>query len=103
MAMFATEPGEAHPIGITTYPNGVNFSVFSQAATEVELLLFEGPLATEPAQIVRLDPFRNKTFHFWHVFVVACGPGMYYAFRVDGPADPAAGHRFNPSKVLIDP
>ena len=101
--MFATEPGEAHPLGITTYANGVNFSVFSQAATGVELLLFDGPSAIEPSQTIRLDPFRNKTFHFWHVFVVACGPGTYYAFRVAGPADSAAGHRFNAAKVLIDP
>jgi isoamylase len=98
---FDTEPGSAHPLGIATYPNGVNFSLFSQAATEVLLLLFDHPSATEPAQIIRLDPFRNKTFHFWHVFVRGCGPGTFYAFRVDGPADPAAGHRFNPNKVLI--
>jgi isoamylase len=102
-ATFTTGPGSAHPLGITTYPNGVNFSLFSQAATEVGLLLFDGPSATEPAQTIRLDPFLNKTFHFWHVFVQGCGPGTYYAFRVDGPADPAAGHRFNPNKVLIGP
>ena len=103
MVMFATEPGAAHPLGVTTSANGVNFSIFSQAATGMELLLFEGPSAVEPSQIIRLDPLRNKTFHFWHVFVVACGPGMYYAWRVDGPADPAAGHRFNANKVLLDP
>ena len=53
--------------------------------------------------MIRLDPFQNKTFHFWHVFVRGCGPGIFYAFRVDGPCDPAAGHRFNPNKVLIGP
>src|SRR5207247_8713830 len=47
--------------------------------------------------------FQNKTFHFWHVFVRGCRPGIYYAFRVDGPAAPSAGHRFNPNKVLIGP
>jgi isoamylase len=100
---FDTEPGSAHPLGIATYPSGVNFSLFSQAATEVVLLLFDHPSAIEPAQTIRLDPFRNKTFHFWHVFVRGCGSGTFYAFRVDGPADPAAGHRFNPNKVLIGP
>src|SRR5713226_2963771 len=100
---FASEPGSAHPLGMTTSPDGVNFSLFSEAATEVALLLFDQPLATEPAQIIRLDPFQNKTFHFWHVFVRGCGPGTYYAFRVDGPADPTQGHRFNPNKVLIGP
>jgi isoamylase len=103
MAPFAIEPGVAHPLGITVLPDGVNFSLFSQAATEVVLLLFDSSTATEPAQTVRLDPFRNKTFHFWHVFVRGCGRGIFYAFRVDGPWAPAAGHRFNPNKVLIGP
>jgi isoamylase len=100
---FDLEPGSAHPMGTTTYPHGVNFSMFSEAATEVMLLLFDHRSAIEPAQSIRLDPFRNKTFHFWHVFVRGCRPGIYYAFRVDGPTDPAAGHRFNPNKVLLGP
>jgi isoamylase len=103
MAAFALEPGVAHPLGITVSADGANFSLFSQSATEVELLLFDAPAAIEPSQVVRLDPFRNKTFHFWHVFVHGCGPGTFYAFRVDGPWDPPSGHRFNPNKVLIGP
>jgi glycogen operon protein len=100
---FTIEPGSAHPFGTTTYPDGVNFSLFSESATEVELLLFDRQAAVEPFQLVRLDPFQNKTFHFWHAFVRGCRPGIYYAFRVDGPADPSEGHRFNPNKVLIGP
>jgi len=103
MPTFDLEPGSAHPPGATTRPDGVNFSMFSEAATEVTLLLFDHWSATEPAQTIRLDSFRNKTFHFWHVFVRGCKPGIYYAFRVDGPDDPASGHRFNPNKVLIGP
>src|SRR5437667_8225968 len=100
---FDPEPGSAHPLGTTTHPDGVNFSLFSEAATEVSLLLFDGPSAVAPVQAIRLDPFRNKTFHFWHVFVRGCRPGMSYAFRVDGPSDPAKGHRFNPTKGLVGP
>jgi isoamylase len=103
MPPFAIESGAAHPMGATVYPNGVNFSLFSQTATGVTLLLFDGPSAIEPVQVVQLDPFFNKTFHFWHVFVRDCGAGTFYAFRVDGPNDPAAGHRFNPNKVVIGP
>ncbi len=103
MAIFETTPGSAHPPGTTTYPDGVNFSLFSRAATGVLLLLFDDLAATEPAQMIRFDPFQNKTFHFWHVFVRGCGPGIFYAFRMDGPSDPAAGQRFNPNKVLIGP
>ena len=100
---FAIDVGSAHPVGVTTYPDGVNFSLFSEHATEVVLLLFDSATAVEPVQTVRFDPFEHKTFHFWHVFVRGCGPGTFYAFRVDGPNDPAAGHRFNPNKVLISP
>jgi glycogen operon protein len=103
MPVFAIESGAAHPMGATVYPKGVNFSLFSQTATGVTLLLFDGPLEVEPIQTVRLDPFLNKTFHFWHVLVLGLGPGTFYAFRVDGPDDPAMGHRFNANKVLIGP
>ena len=100
---FETGPGSAHPAGVTIYPDGVNFSLFSEGATEVVLLLFDSPTAIEPLQTVRLDPFANKTFHFWHVFVRHCLPGMLYAFRIDGPDDPQSGQRFNPNKILISP
>src|SRR5579884_2003552 len=100
---FAVEPGSAHPLGATPGPAGVNFSLFSAHATGVELLLFPSHDAPLPSQTVRLDPFVNKTFHFWHVFVRGLPAGTHYAYRVDGPFDPAAGHRFNSKKVLIDP
>src|SRR5258705_2516288 len=103
MATFDTEPGHAHPLGITVSRDGVNLSLFSEAATEVILLLFDSPTAIEPMQTVRLDPFRNKTFHFWHVFVRGGGNGVFYGFRVDAPYEPARGHRFNPNKVLGSP
>src|SRR5262249_50656009 len=97
------EPGSAHPFGVTLYAHGVNFSLFSEGATEVVLLLFDKPDAIEPFQMIRMDPFQNKTFHFWHVFVRGCTAGIYYALRVDGPADQSGGYRFNPNKVLIGP
>jgi isoamylase len=64
----SVEPGSAQPLGATIHPDGVNFSLFSESATEVALLLFDRRTAIEPAQVIRLDPFHNKTFHFWHVF-----------------------------------
>src|SRR5258707_13502932 len=73
---FTTEPGSAHPFGVTTCREGVNFSLFSEGATEVVLLLFDASAPLEPIQTVRLDPFANKTFHFWHVFVRGCPTGM---------------------------
>jgi glycogen operon protein len=96
-------PGEPYPLGATVVPGGVNFSLFSQNATAVELLLFRRYDDPEPPERIHLDPHRNRTFHYWHVFVERIGGGQIYAYRVDGPWDPAAGHRFNARKILIDP
>jgi glycogen operon protein len=100
---FVTEKGSAHPLGATPSPEGVNFSLFSENATGVELLLFSAHDAPQPFQTIPLDPYVNKTFHFWHVFVRGLQACAHYAYRVDGPFNPSAGHRFNKNKVLIDP
>ena len=102
-APFDTAPGAAHPLGATVMPDGVNFSVFSQHATAVDLLLFEGPEAREPAQVIALSPVTSRSFHFWHVFLKGAKPGLHYAYRVDGPQGHEDGHRFDRDKVLIDP
>src|SRR5215475_4782329 len=100
---LAAERGSPHPLGASPGQGGVNFSLFSANATGVELLLFASHDAPEPFQVIQFDPSVNKSFHFWHVFVHGLEAGAHYAFRVDGPWDPAAGHRFNKKKVLIDP
>ncbi len=100
---YPVEKGRPHPLGASISSGGVNFSLFSGNATGVELLLFEAHDSPEPFQTIRLDPRVNKSFHFWHVFVRGLPPGVHYAYRVDGPWNPAAGHRFNRNKVLIDP
>ena len=94
-AALALEKGSPHPLGASPGPGGVNFSLFSANATGVELLLFAAHDAPEPFQVIRLDPSVNKSFHFWHVFVRGLEAGAHYAYRVDGPFDPSAGHRFN--------
>lgn len=103
MAEFTTLPGRPHPLGATPDAAGVNFSLYSQTATRVELLLFTEADDTHPAQVLPMDPEHNRSFFFWHVYVEGLRPGWHYAYRVDGPRDVAAGHRFNPNKVLLDP
>lgn len=100
---FSIALGKAHPLGATVMADGVNFSLFSEHATGVELLLFDDHDDVEPFQTISLDPTVNKTFHFWHVFLENAKPGLHYAIRVDGPDDPGAGHRFDRQKVLIEP
>ncbi len=95
--------GKTHPLGATPDAQGVNFSLYSESASRVELLLFEKYDDIEPVQIIQLDPLRHRTFCFWHIYVRWLSPGVYYAFRVDGPRNLSDGHRFNPNKVLIDP
>ena len=103
-AAYQIEPGRTHPLGAIPDQNGVNFSVFADRATSVELLLFDEHDDQEPACIIQLDPNRHKTFHFWHVYVRGLKPGMHYAYRVDGLKDVhGSGDRYNRNKVLIDP
>src|SRR5258708_30726763 len=88
---FSTDAGSAHPLGATTFSNGVNFSLFSQDAPEVVFLLFDDASAVELAQEIRPAPCQNKTLPFWPVFVRACRPGIYSPLPVAGPLDPSTG------------
>ncbi len=101
--MASVFPGRSFPIGAGVSRRGVNFSVYSRAATGIDLLLFDHPNDPNPARVSALDPKTNHTFHYWHVFVPGLKAGQIYAFRADGPYDPAAGQRFDPTKILIDP
>ncbi len=100
---YTINPGTAHPLGATPDISGVNFSLFSENATAVELLLFSKHNDVKPFKTIQLNPVENRTFYFWHVYVKGIKPGMHYAYRVDGPGEVTNGHRFNRNKVLIDP
>jgi pullulanase/glycogen debranching enzyme len=76
---FSIEKGSRHPLGATSYADGVNFSLFSGNATGVELL-FAAHDAPQPFQTIQLDPYVNKTFHFWHVYVRGLKAGGIEAF-----------------------
>ena len=95
--------GKSYPLGSTVYPEGVNFSVYSKSSASMELLLFEAFDAHEPGRVIRLDPRRNRTFHYWHVFVPGLTAGQVYGYRAGGPYDPQNGHRFDSDKLLLDP
>ncbi len=100
---YGVENGRTHPLGATLDAEGVNFSVWTEHATGVELLLFEHHSDLEPFQVIKLNHKFNKTFQFWHCYVRGLRAGTFYAYRVDGPADLAHGHRFNRNKVILDP
>jgi isoamylase len=93
-------PGRPYPLGATWDGEGVNFALFSENATGVELCLFDsGAGEPETARI----PFTEQTDLVWHAYIPGLQPGQLYGYRVHGPYAPAAGHRFNPNKLLFDP
>src|SRR5216684_1959595 len=97
---FESLPGLPSPLGATWDGAGVNFAIFSEHATTVMLCLFDdGADDVEAARI----PFVECTEHVWHAYIPGLRPGQRYGYRVSGRYDPAAGHRFNPAKLLLDP
>jgi glycogen operon protein len=90
-------------LGATIVAGGVNFSLFSRTATGVELVLFDRVEDGIPAQVIRLDPVNNHTYHYWHAFVPGVGAGQLYGYRVAGPVSLETGMRFDADKLLLDP
>ncbi|HEX3861135.1 MAG TPA: glycogen debranching protein GlgX [Stellaceae bacterium] len=91
--------GLPYPLGATWDGKGTNFALFSAHATRVEICLFDDAGEQE---IARFD-LPEFTDEIWHGYVPEIGPGSIYGYRVHGPYEPAAGHRFNPNKLLLDP
>ncbi len=96
-------PGSAFPLGATVNPEGVNFSVYSKNASGVELLLFDRPDDARPARVILLEPNKNRTYFYWHIFVPGLTCGQIYGYRVSGPYAPEKGLRFDGQKILLDP
>jgi glycogen operon protein len=110
--LLAEKPSEApvgirngcsHPLGATILSEGVNFSLYSRAASGMDLLFFDGENDAKPERVISFDPINNRTYHYWHVFVPGAKAGQIYGFRAHGRFDPASGLRFDSSKLLLDP
>ena len=97
---FKVYTGHPFPLGATWDGEGVNFALFSEFATGVELCLFNH--SDDDAESMRIR-MTERTGHVWHVYLPEARPGQLYGFRVDGPYEPENGHRFNKNKLLIDP
>ena len=92
-------PGKPYPLGATWDGAGVNFSLFSENATKVELCLFDRNDDRRETRIAMTE----QTHQVWHVYLPEVRAGQFYGYRVHGPYEPQQGHRFNPSKLLLDP
>jgi glycogen operon protein len=101
-AGFRFRPGRPFPFGANLVPGGVNFSVFSSHATACTLVLFEKHAAEPLVEIPFPDSFRIGNVYCMVVFDLD-GESIEYGYRMDGPYDPVEGHRFDPSKIVLDP
>ncbi len=93
-------PGQPYPLGATWDGSGTNIAIFSEHATKVELCLFDTARSKQETARITLP---EQTDMVWHGYLPDMQPGQLYGFRVHGPFEPNAGHRFNPHKVLLDP
>jgi hypothetical protein len=91
--------GRPYPLGATADAVGTNFAVFSAHATRIDVCVFD---AQGGREIERLE-LPEYTDEIFHGHVAEIGPGTFYGFRVHGPYEPEAGHRFNSNKLLLDP
>ena len=91
--------GRPYPLGATWDGLGVNFALFSANASRVELCIFD---ESGKRELERVD-LPEYTDEVWHGYLPDARPGTTYAYRVHGPYEPQAGHRFNPNKLLLDP
>jgi glycogen operon protein len=93
-------PGKSHPLGATYDGAGVNFALYSESASKVELCLFDQPEGARERERIELP---ERTEHVFHGYVPGLRPGQLYGYRVHGPYDPRSGMRHNPHKLLVDP
>ena len=99
---FKFRPGRPRPFGATVVPDGINFSIFSCHATSCSLVLFKKGAETPMIEIPFLESFR--TGDVYAMTVLGLDPAeIEYGFRLDGPFEPAAGHRFDAQQILLDP
>src|SRR5689334_4558904 len=97
---FKTFPGKHYPLGAYWDGLGVNFALYTEYAESVELCFYDQQDDSRETMRIRIN---DRSHQVWHVYVSGVLPGQLYGYRVYGPFDPAAGHRFNPHKLLLDP
>ncbi|HEX2073434.1 MAG TPA: glycogen debranching protein GlgX [Geodermatophilus sp.] len=90
-------PGSPTPLGAHWDGTGTNVALWSAGAQAVDLCLFDADGAEHRHRL------QETTHQVWHGYLPGVGPGQRYGYRVHGGYDPAAGLRYNPAKLLLDP
>ncbi len=96
-------PGHPLPLGARHTGQGIQFSIFSRHAEGVILVLFRSDDPGGEFREVSLDPDVHRTGDIWHIHIDGLPEGQLYGYRIEGPYDPAAGHRYNAGMLLLDP
>jgi isoamylase len=91
-------PGRPYPLGAKPSSRGTNFAIYSEYATGVQVCFFD-----DDGNQTECVDLKERTAYVWHGMILGIKPGQKYGYRVDGPWDPANGHRFNKHKLLVDP
>ncbi len=97
---YKVYPGDAYPLGASLDADGVNFALFAENATAVNLCLFDQREDAKESAVIKL---KERDQDIWHAYVPGLKAGQLYGYRVFGSYDPLNGERFNPNKLLIDP
>ncbi|HTN97256.1 MAG TPA: glycogen debranching protein GlgX, partial [Nordella sp.] len=83
---------------MTLDEDGASIAVFSRHASRIEVCLFDA--ADKETERVTL---RERQGDVFFGFLPGISEGQLYGLRADGPFAPEQGHRFDPSKLLVDP
>src|SRR5690606_5899663 len=97
---YSIYPGKPYPLGATWDGEGVNFSLYAENATKVQVCLFDSDAADAHEEKITLT---ERTHQVWHGYIPGLKPGQRYGYRVHGPFEPNEGHRYNPHKLLLHP
>ena len=107
MTNWFSREGSASPLGVTWIADeeAFNFALYSKYASEVKLLLYSRDDTTHPLYEYKFNPLINKSERVWHcrLKASAIAGARYYAYKISGPNEPGAGHRFDDQKILLDP
>ena len=99
---YRVRPGKPLPFGVSTVPGGINFSVYTSAGTSCTLVLLSRSEKCIIKEIKIPDHYRIGNVYSIVVFDLDY-EDIEYGYKIEGPYAPEDGHRFDSSKILMDP
>ena len=99
---YRVRPGKPLPFGVSTVPGGLNFSVYTSAGTSCTLVLLSRSEKRVIKEIKIPDYYRIGDVYSIVVFDLDY-EDIEYGYKIEGPYAPEDGHRFDSSKILMDP